>query len=139
MERRMGLNEMCYNLLLGTLTDLMHYPRDHSPQLDLAILIQLYSSILRTVTHQSPFPTFGDDPLHQELSIHHGNHDVVGQRVDGLVHDQDIAGVDPGIDHGFPFNPDKEGCGGILDEELVEVYGLVNGAVCWEWWASVNR
>ena len=134
MERQMGLKEMCDNLLLVTLTGLVHHPRHHAPQLNLAAFTYFNPPIIRAVTDQHPLPALGDEPLHQELSINHRDHDVVGQRVDGLVHDQDISWVDPGIEHGFTLNPDEE-CGGrVLDEELVQVYGLVYVAICREWW-----
>ena len=115
-------------------SDLVYYPCDYSPKLDLTPIPQFNPPIIRAVTDQYPLPALGDEPLHKKFSINHGDHDVVGQRIDGLVHDQDVTGMYPCIDHGSPFNPHKERGGRVLDEKLVEVYGLVYGAVCRRWW-----
>ncbi len=46
------------NLLLVTLTDLMHHPRDHSPQLDLAPFPQLNFPIIRPASREEALHTF---------------------------------------------------------------------------------
>jgi hypothetical protein len=39
----------------------------------------------------------------------HSDHDVIGQRVNGFVHDQYITRMYPGIDHRCSLHPDEEG------------------------------
>ncbi len=111
------------------MTDLMHHPLHNSPDLNLIAFRQLNPSKVRVVRHKTPHDTFSNQPLHQEFSTNHSDHNVVRQRVNGFVHDQYITRMNPGIDNGCSLYSDKEGCGGVLDEEFVQVNGLVYGAV----------
>jgi hypothetical protein len=92
----------------------MHHLHNHAPNIDLITLTDLNPSKIMVISHQISHATFSNEPLYQEFSSNHGEHNVIGQRVKRFVHDQYIYRMNPSIDNGSALYPDNEGCGGVL-------------------------
>jgi len=76
--------------------------------------------------HEIQPPALLDDPLYRQLSVNCGNDDPVIIRLQGPVHNKDVPGMNTGIDHGIPRDPDKKRRRGIPHQKLVEVQLPVN-------------
>ena len=62
-----------------------------------------------------------EEALHRELAVEDGDHDVGVLRLQGAVHNQDIAVVQPGALHRIAGQADVERGGRVLNQQLVEV------------------
>lgn len=71
------------------------------------------------------------EPLDREVAMYHGNDDAAIAWRERTIHDQDIPGVDPGLSHRLPSDPDEERRGGVRDEVRMEIQSAIKRVIGW--------
>src|SRR5437867_1802589 len=98
----------------------MNHIGDHAPDLERRGLGDRKWWILGILRHEHEGVVAFGEPLDREFPIHNSNHYTAIAWGERTVHDQDIAGVNPGLPHRLPRDPDEERCRRMLDEMLIE-------------------
>lgn len=99
----------------------MDYVLDDAPDFQLHIGAEGLGAIVFVFGHQGDLAAAQADAFDGEFAVEVGDDDVFIFGLGGAIHDQEVAGVDAGVDHGIAGDADEIGGGGLGDEVLVEV------------------
>lgn len=94
---------------MTALDELLYGRGDNTPNLQLLAVLEfdvLEAGILRAEDYCLALP---DQSLYGELTIHDGNHNVAGLRLEGFIDDQQITVKDTGPHHAAALGTDKKG------------------------------
>ena len=98
---------------------------DDSPDLDPGLGVDRKVREVRVVRAQDAVLA---QALDAELAVDGDDHDVAGLRVQGPVHDQQVAVKDAGVAHGLAPGPDEERGRGTPGQVAVQVEVVIGGA-----------
>ena len=99
----------------------MDYVFDDAPDFQLHIATDGAGGVFLVLGDQGDGAVLEADAFDGEFAVDVGDDDVFVGRLGGAIHDQEIAGVDAGIDHGIAGDADKISRGRMGDEIFVEI------------------
>ena len=99
----------------------MDYVFDDAPDFKLHVGIDGLRGVVLVFGDEGDRAVLEADAFDGEFAVDMGDDDIFVGRLGGAVHDQEIAGVDAGVDHGIAGDADKIGGGGLGDQVFVEI------------------
>ena len=100
--------------------------RHHAPDVQAVFVTQHNRIVFFILWLQGNFAAFYLQSFDRQIVINACNYNVTMLRFNGPINDENIAGLNVGIDHGIAFGHHHEGLLHILDKEFVEIDIILN-------------
>lgn len=99
----------------------MDYVSNDAPDFEGGVFIDGLGWVVFVFRQKRKFFALDADALDSQFAVHVGDHYVFVFWFQRAVHDQDIAGMDTGLNHGIAPDSYEVGGGGVPDQVFVQV------------------